>query len=102
MTLEEAINASQINAARGYDANDECVVSVAYYGDKLIWLTGFGGDWAKKWEGVKPEERKRLIGLTFKPTGPKPEEQIEREVIAAITEIIEDEDDFQPMGDTRD
>lgn len=99
MTLEEAINVSQIHAARGYTEKGECIVSVAFYGQKLVWLTGFGGEWAKKWKPVDEEERKKIEGLNFKPTGPKPEEQIEQEVIDAITEIVEDEDDFEPIGE---
>lgn len=99
MTLEGAINASQIHAARGYTEEGECVVSLAYYGDKLLWLTGFEGNWAKGWKPVPDDERHRLEGLKFKPTGPKPEDQIEREVIDAITEIHEDEDEFEPIGE---
>lgn len=100
MTLDEAINASQISAARGFDSNKVCVASVAFYGDKLVWLSGFGGDWSKNWKEVGPSDRARLETLDFKPTGPKPEEQIEREVIAAITAIHEDEDEFEPMGES--
>ena len=37
MTLEDAINTSLIHAARGYDEKNKCVVSVAYYGDDLMW-----------------------------------------------------------------
>jgi hypothetical protein len=102
MTLEDAINASQIHAARGYTEDDQCVVSLAYYGDKLLWLTGFGGNWAKGWKPVDEapqEEQDKLKGLDFRPTGPKPEDQIEREVIDALTEMHEDEDDFEPIGE---
>ena len=99
MTPEEAINTSQIHAARGYTENDDCVVSLAFYGDKLLWLTGFDGNWSKDWKAVPDNEREKLEGLTFKPTGPKPEDQIEREVINAITEIYEDDDKFEPIGE---
>jgi len=100
MNLKEAINASQIWAARGYTDEGKCVVSVAYYGDELRWLTGWDGNWAKHWEAVDDEGMKKLEALTFKPSGPKPEEQIEQEVVEAITEIVEDEDEFEPMGET--
>lgn len=103
MTLEDAINTSQVHAARGYNEEDECVVSVAYYGGELLWLTGFGGNWAKKWEKVPEEERSNLDRLNFRPTGPKPEDQIEKEVIDALTEIYEMDDEkdnmFDPIGE---
>jgi len=99
MKLEEAINASQIQAARGYDDNGQCVVSVAYYGDALMWLKGFGGNWAKNWETITDEDRDDLKLLSFAPSGPKPESQLEQETLEALTAIHEDEDDFEPMGE---
>ena len=101
MTLKEAINASQIWAARGYTENGECVVSVAYYGDRLTWLKGFGGNWAKNWEPIPDDEKGLLDGLEFSPTGPKPATQLEQETIDALTEIHESEDDFEPMGEVK-
>lgn len=103
MTLEDAINTSQVHAARGYNENDECVVSVAYYGGELLWLTGFDGNWAKDWKEIPVEDKHMLDGLNFRPTGPKPEEQIEKEVIDALTEIYEMDDEsdnmFDPIGE---
>ncbi len=100
MNLREAINISQIRAARGYNDKDDCVVSVALYGEELKWLKGFGGNWSKNWETLSDEDRDRLIGLNFKPSGPKPAEQIEEEVSDALKQIRESEDEFEPMGET--
>lgn len=99
MKLEDAVNASQIWAARGYDENGKCVVSIAYYGEKLMWLTGFGGNWAKGWEVMSDEDKESIKNLDFRPFGAKPEDQIEEEIKEAITEIIKDEDDFEPIGE---
>lgn len=102
MTLEEAINASLIYAARGYDDKGQCVVSVAYYGDTLMWLKGFGGNWSKDWEPVKDEDREKLAALDFRPSGPRPDDQIEDEIKDAISEILDDNDDFEPIGERPD
>jgi len=131
MNYRDAINASQIWAARGYDEKNVCVVSICHYGDKLMWLTGFGGNWVKEWkpleEGVEKEELEeryaKLKNLRFAPTGPKPEDQIQAELMdslsndeeplddemkAAMAEIYDDyeyadenkDDYFEPMGET--
>lgn len=113
MDFKEAINASQIWAARGYDpTTNVCVVSVAHYGDQLIWLTGWKGDWKKKWVPIPEGEEglDMLNGLDFYPTGAKPEDQINDEVLAALSEIAEEyewqdevKDDYlEPMGETYD
>ena len=100
MELKEAINASQNWSARGFDDTDTCVVSLAYYGDQLLWLKGFGGNWSKDWAPVEDEDYKLLDPLNFIPSGPKPEEQIEQEVLDAITSMHQDDfDDFEPMGE---
>ena len=107
MNYKEAINASQIWAARGFDDKGEPVISVAHYGDELRWLEGWGGNWKKVWEPV-PEDKIHLLDtLTFQPYGAKPDDQIEAEMLAALSEIadeyeIEDEDEanyFEPMGE---
>ena len=100
MELKEAINASPIWAARGYNHEGQCECSVAFYGEKLTWLSGLGGFWAKKWEPLT-EESEVLIGhLDFLPFGPKQEDEIEDDILKIITEIHSDEDDFEPMGET--
>jgi hypothetical protein len=111
MNYKDAINASQIWAARGYDpATNVCVVSVSHYGDKLMWRTGWKGDWKKEWEPIPKDKTSMLDGLDFYPTGPKPDDQINDEMLAALSEIAdeyawEDEvkDDYlEPMGETYD
>lgn len=77
------------------------MASVAYYGERLVWRSGFDGNWAKSWQPVSDDDRKLLSELDFQPSGPKPEEQIEEEVLRAITEIHEDTDDFEPMGEDK-
>jgi len=107
VNYKEAINASQNWAARGYNEQGECEVAVAHYGDNLLWLTGWEGDWQKKWKEIPEDEIHKLEGFDFVPTGPKPEDQISREVLDALTEIadeyeLEDElkaDYFEPMGE---
>ena len=92
MNYKEAINASQIWAARGYDEKNVCVVSVCFYGEKTLWLTGFGGNWTKKWapldEADTPEELEeryaKLRDLRFAPTGPKPDDQIAAELLDVL------------------
>lgn len=98
MELKEAINSSQIWAVRGYDKDGKCVVSIAYYGDQLMWLPGFGGNW-KKWEPIPEDEKHKLDGLNFLPSGPRPSDQIEQEIKDAISEIIKDDDEFEPGVD---
>lgn len=127
MNYKEAINASQIWAARGYDQTKTCVVSVCFYGGKLMWLEGWKGNWSKKWEEVPEEKLPKLDDLNFFPTGPKPDEQIaaelldalggsapetsgpdEEELQKALTEIADEyewekevgDDYFSPMGET--
>lgn len=99
MNLEDAVNASQNWSARGFDDLGNCVASVAYYGDRLVWLKGFGGNWTKSWAPLEEADRLLVRDLNFVPFGPKPEDQIEQEVLDAITAIHEDKDDFEPMGE---
>lgn len=107
MNYKEAINASQVWAARGYNKQGECEVSVALYGDQLVWLTGWGGNWVKEWKPLPDDQIDKLADYSFVPTGPKPEEQITGEMLAALSEIadeyeLEDElagDYFEPMGE---
>jgi len=108
MNLRDAINSSQIHAAKGYDAAGECVVSIAYYGDCLRWLTGWGGNWAKEWKEIPEKERHKLDELTFRPSGPRPDDDIHDDMLRRFDDaadtleaIYEDEDDFEPMGDTK-
>lgn len=94
MNYKEAINASQNWAARGYNQAGICEVAICHYGGKLMWLPGFGGNWAKDWEpfeeGVEPEKLKErldsLAALNFYPTGPKPEEQVQWELLEALSD----------------
>lgn len=72
MTLEEALAASRVQAARGYDADNKCVVSVANYGGELLWLTGWGGSWAPEWVTIPEDGLGKLKPLDFKPTNPPP------------------------------
>ena len=104
MKMRDAIAASQISAARGYDKDNKCVVSVAHYGGGLMWLTGWGGNWAKTWAKPKEEDLPKLEVLTFKPSGPKPEALLEDEITAALTEINEadHEDNIDPIGEAED
>lgn len=131
MNYKEAINASQIWAARGYDHTNTCVVSVCYYGNKLMWLEGWGGNWTKQWKPVPDDKLDKLAPLNFFPTGKKPDDQIAAELLsalggdpepspsvtlsdaelkAALTEIADEyehekelgEDYFDPMGETYD
>ena len=97
MTLDEALRGSSVAAARGYNEEGKCVVSVAYYGGELVWLTGWGGAWAKKWEAI-PEGSKnpKLDGLDFRPTGARQRDAYEG-VLAEIFD--EDFDEFVPFGD---
>lgn len=103
MNYKQAINASQIWAARGYDHDNVCVVAVCVYGGKTLWLTGFGGNWSKKWEPVEdPEDEdqtrenfEKLEALRFVPTGPKPDEQ----VAAELLDILGDGTADAPVSD---
>ena len=80
MTLKEAINASEIWSARGYNSKGECVCSVAFYGGRLVMLAGFDGNWASKWESVDDDDE-RLEGLVYRPTGPKPDHELDDEIM---------------------
>ena len=111
MNYKDAINASQIWAARGYDtATNVCVVSVCHYDDKLMWLTGWGGDWKKEWKVIPDEEMSKLGSLDFYPTGPKTDDEINDEMLTALSEIADEyawqdeaKDDYlEPMGETHD
>lgn len=100
MDMQEAVSASQVGSARGYSQKGECVCAVAFYDDQLLMLRGFGGDWEKKWSPITEEDAPLIKNIDFLPFGPKPVDQIEQEIKDAITEIIEDEDDFSPMGES--
>jgi len=111
LNYKDAVNASQIWAARGYDPETStCVVSVVYYGDKLMWLTGWGGDWKKKWEEIPEKDLHMLEGLDFRPTGPRPDDEINDDLLAALSDIADEyeweadvgEDYLEPMGETYD
>jgi hypothetical protein len=127
VNYKEAINASQIWSARGYDKTKTCVVAVAHYGGKLMWLEGWKGNWSKTWKPVPDDKLATLEELNFFPTGPKPDEQIAAELLdalggpgpegrtldevemqKALTEIADEyeyekevgDDYFSPMGET--
>ncbi len=109
MDYKEAINASQIWAARGYDRESgECVVSVSHYGDELRWLEGWGGNWKKTWKPVPEDEMHKLDDLEFRPYGAKDDDQIAQEMLDALSEIADEyehekevgADYFEPMGET--
>jgi len=129
MNYKEAINASQIWAARGYDDTGVCVVTICFYDGKTMWRPGFGGNWAKNWEGLPEDGPAKIAHLRFAPTGPKPDEQVQAELLdilgnddaasykvsddemqAALAEIGEEyewadelRDDYhEPMGETYD
>lgn len=93
MTLEQALESSSITAARGYDQSGQCVVSLAKYGGHLMWLKGFGGNWAKSWEIINPEEQSLLDDLSFSPFGPKDQDEIDDEIATALHEIHDDTSD---------
>lgn len=96
MNLDEALRSSSVAAARGYDESGKCVVSVAYYGGHLVWLTGWGGAWAKKWEPIPEDKKSKLDALEFRPTGARQRDAYE----AVLAEIFdEDFDEFVPFGD---
>jgi len=97
MTLDEALRASSVAAARGFK-DGKAVVSVAYYGGRLVWLTGWGGNWATEWKPVPKDEIKpKLDPLDFQPTGARQRDAYE----AVLAEIFdEDFDEFEPLGDT--
>jgi hypothetical protein len=96
MNYKDAINASQILAARGVDADGTVVCSVAYYGEELVWLPGFGGKWAAKWAPVDEEGMKQIEALTFRPFEIRPENQMPVDIASAIAEAFEDEDEEMP------
>lgn len=132
MNYKEAINASQIWAARGYDESKTCVVAVCFYGDKLMWLEGWKGNWVKTWEPVPEDKLSKLEdpSLDFRPFGRKPDDQLAAELLEAVggpsetsattisdeemqkalTEIADEyeyedfagDDYFTPMGETYD
>lgn len=97
MNLKEAVNASTIWAARGYNDEGACVVSISYYGDRLLWRNGISGSWTKTWVPIADGDYEILDSLEYLPSGPKPEEQIEEEILAALSEMHDD--DFEPMGE---
>lgn len=107
MKLEDAINASQIHSARGYK-HGQCVVSVAFYGGCLRWLTGWEGNWAKNWKEIPDEERHKLDGLDFRPGGPPPEEDVEdslyetfrqqKDTLEEIYKIYDQEEEEEKRG----
>lgn len=72
MLLTDALNQSRIQAARGYDKDGKCVVSVALYGGQLMWMTGWGGSWVNEWKTVPSDSMGKLDGLDFRPSGPPP------------------------------
>jgi len=90
MLLNEALNQSRIQAARGYTEEGKCVVSVANYGGQLVWMTGWGGNWVNEWKPVPAEELSKLDPLDFRPTGPPP--PIDDHELAK--EIFEEDDEF--------
>ena len=98
--LRMEISNSETHAIRGY-RNGECVVAVCFYDEKIRWLTGFDGHWAKNWEPIpdSQEEYEKLIGLDWRPAYAEPHEQLEREVQEALAEIFDDDDDFEPIGE---
>lgn len=100
MNIDEAIEASQIRAARGYNEQDEPVVSVAFYGGKLV-MNGWQNNW--KWRPID-EETLALFNkeLIFKPYGIRSDDDIEDSILDALTDIYEDDDDFVPIGDMPD
>lgn len=109
MNYKDAINASQIWAARGYDPDTNvCVVAVSHYDDRLMWLTGWKGDWKKAWAPVPEKELPLLDRLDFYPTGSKSDDQINDEMLSALSEIADEyawqdnarDDYFEPMGET--
>lgn len=109
MDYKEAINASQTWAARGYDRKTgEVVVAVAFYGEELRWLEGWGGNWQKAWKPVPEDELHKLDDLEFRPYGTKDDDQISREMLDALSEIADEyeleaelrDDYFEPMGET--
>lgn len=97
MQLNEALNNSRIRAARGFDASGQLVVSVADYGSQLVWLTGWGGNWAAEWRPIPSTEMSKLAELDFRPTGPPP--PIDDHEVAR--EVFEDDDD-QPQTPAHD
>jgi len=96
MLLEEALNASQIHAARGYDTTGKCVVSVANYGGQLMWMPGWGGNWSNAWVEVPADDMEKLKPLDFKPTGPPPpltDFELAKEIYAEDDELPEVQSD---------
>lgn len=126
MNYKEAINASQIWGARGYNEMGVCVVAICLYDDVVMWLPGFDGNWAKDWEELPEDGESKLVGLKFAPTGRKPDDQIAAELLSilggeqeaplnkemreALEEIADEyeyldeagEDYFMPMGESYD
>lgn len=92
MQLDEALEQSRIQAARGFDSTGACVVSVAFYGGQLMWMTGWGGSWVNTWEPVPADQMSKLDGLDFVPTGPPPpidDFELAKEIYAS-----DDEDEY--------
>lgn len=92
MNVEDALGSSLVRAARGFDKDGKCVVSVASYGGGLVWMTGWGGVWSNKWEAVPDGDRSKLDGLDFLPTGPRPAEDFDREIVEIYTAELEAEE----------
>ena len=102
MLLTDALNQSRIQAARGFDKDGKCVVSVANYGGQLVWMTGWGGNWVNDWKPIPSDEMPKLEPLEFRPSGPPPPID-DFELAKEIFE--EDEDEISPVdvnGDTLD
>lgn len=95
MNYKEAINASQIWAARGYNDMGKCEVSVCHYGGKLMWLEGWGGNWVKKWKEIPEDKIPMLLPLRFTPTGPRPDDVVAEELLGAF----DDEATDDPLDD---
>ena len=90
MTLTEALSASRLLAARGFDANGVCVVSVADYGGTILWMEGWDGNWTNVWTEIAADRRSKLDALDFRPTGPPPE--IDVEVVREVFSYLDGDD----------
>ena len=89
MLLNDALNQSRIQAARGFDAASNCVVSVASYGGQLMWMTGWNGNWVNDWLPIPSGDMSKLDGLDFRPTGPPPPMD-DHDLLVEIYSEIED------------
>lgn len=108
MNYKDAINASQNWGARGFNSDGVAIVSVAHYGGKLVWITGWEGDWKKKWVPIPEDELFKLDRISFLPMGPKDDDLISVEMMSALEEIADEYEHeeeeksnyFEPMGET--